>query len=96
MLQSSNLPTVKLGIVAVSRDCFPVQLAERRRAAIVAACAERGLVVVEVKRAVESEADMLAALEELAPRVSTRLRSFWATLAPRRPRRSSPSALTAP
>lgn len=90
MLQSSNLPTVKLGIVAVSRDCFPVQLAERRRAAIVAACAERGLVVVEVKRAVESEADMLA------PRVSTRLRSIWATLAPRRPRRSSPSALTAP
>lgn len=63
MLESSNLPTVKLGIVAVSRDCFPIELAERRRAAIVAAAAERGLEVVEVKRAVESEADMLAALE---------------------------------
>ena len=30
----SNIPEVKLGIVAVSRDCFPIQLSEKRRAAI--------------------------------------------------------------
>ena len=29
-----NIPKVKLGIVAVSRDCFPVQLSEERRKAV--------------------------------------------------------------
>ena len=29
-----NIPEVKLGIVAVSRDCFPITLSEKRRAAI--------------------------------------------------------------
>ena len=30
----NNIPVVKLGIIAVSRDCFPIQLSEKRRAAI--------------------------------------------------------------
>ena len=30
----SNIPQVKLGIIAVSRDCFIISLSERRRAAI--------------------------------------------------------------
>ncbi len=38
-----NIPEVKLGIIAVSRDCFPIQLSERRRAAIVAACGQKEL-----------------------------------------------------
>ena len=33
----SNIPEVRLGLVAVSRDCFPVALSEKRRAAIVKA-----------------------------------------------------------
>ena len=32
-LKSPHIPDVKLGIVAVSRDCFPIELSERRRAA---------------------------------------------------------------
>ena len=35
MLASKNVPDVKLGIVAVSRDCFPIALSERRRAAMI-------------------------------------------------------------
>ena len=31
-----NIPNVKLGILAVSRDCFPITLSEKRRKAIVA------------------------------------------------------------
>ena len=31
----TNIPEVKLGIVAVSRDCFPISLSESRRKAIV-------------------------------------------------------------
>ena len=30
----NNIPKMKIGIVAVSRDCFPIQLSEKRRAAI--------------------------------------------------------------
>ena len=32
-----NMPEVKMGIVAVSRDCFPMSLSENRRKAVVAA-----------------------------------------------------------
>ena len=38
----TNIPTVKLGIIAVSRDCFIISLSERRRAAVVAACQAKG------------------------------------------------------
>jgi len=60
-----NIPVVKLGLVAVSRDCFPIQLSEKRRAAIAAQCAEKKLPVVEIKKTVENEKDMLCAVEEL-------------------------------
>ena len=56
-----NIPVVKLGLVAVSRDCFPIQLSEARRAAIAAKCAD----VVEIKQTVENELDMLKAVEQL-------------------------------
>ncbi len=32
----TNMPELKLGIVAVSRDCFPMSLSENRRKAVVA------------------------------------------------------------
>ena len=41
-MKSSNIPEVKLGIIAVSRDCFPIALSEKRSAAISAACAAKG------------------------------------------------------
>ena len=31
----TNVPEVKLGLIAVSRDCFIISLSERRRAAVV-------------------------------------------------------------
>ena len=30
----SNIPSVKLGLVATSRDCFPASLAQGRREAV--------------------------------------------------------------
>ena len=32
---SNNIPQVKLGIIAVSRDCFPIALSTQRRENIV-------------------------------------------------------------
>lgn len=60
-----NIPQVKLGIVAVSRDCFPVQLSEKRRKAVVEACKSRKIEICEVQTTVENEKHVLKALEEL-------------------------------
>jgi L-fucose isomerase-like protein len=60
-----NIPKVRLGIVAVSRDCFPIELARKRRVQVVAECRKAGLPVTEIKATVENEKDALAALEEI-------------------------------
>ena len=59
-----NIPDVKLGIIAVSRDCFPIQLSESRRAAIVAACGQKELEIYEAKTTIENENDMIKAVKE--------------------------------
>ncbi len=58
----TNMPDVKLGIVAVSRDCFPKSLSENRRKAVAAACK---LELFEAPTVVENERDMEEALEEV-------------------------------
>jgi L-fucose isomerase-like protein len=60
-----NIPEVKLGLIAVSRDCFPITLSEKRRAAVVAACAAKGLPVFEAKTTVENEKDAQKAVAEV-------------------------------
>ncbi|MBQ5769987.1 MAG: fucose isomerase, partial [Clostridia bacterium] len=52
-----NLPEVKIGIVAVSRDCFPIELAERRRTAVVKSLKKKGLKVQEIKTIIEGGID---------------------------------------
>ncbi len=84
-LESSNIPVVKLGIIAVSRDCFPIELAVSRREAIVAECARAGLPVVEVKQAVESEADMEAAFAEAEAAGVNALTVFLGNFGPETP-----------
>ena len=60
-----NIPVIKLGLVAVSRDCFPIALSEKRRAAIAEKCGQKKLDIVEIKTTVENEKDMLRAVEVL-------------------------------
>ncbi len=59
----NNIPVVKLGIIAVSRDCFPITLSEKRRANIVQAY--RGEDLYECPVTVENELDMLHAMEDI-------------------------------
>ncbi len=61
-MNTSNLPNVKLGIIAVSRGCFPVALSERRRAAIVKTY---GADLYECPVAVETELDAQKAMEDV-------------------------------
>lgn len=60
-----NIPTLKLGIVAVSRDCFPMTLSESRRKAVVKAYRDLGEEIYECPTVVENEIDMEKALDEV-------------------------------
>lgn len=61
----TNIPEVKLGLIAVSRDCFIISLSEKRRAAVADACGKRGIDIFECKTTVENERDMLKAVDEV-------------------------------
>lgn len=60
-----NIPMVKLGIVGVSRDCFPVELSQKRRNAVVQQCKDKAIGIFEVKTTIENERDVLKTLDEL-------------------------------
>ncbi len=55
----TNIPNVKLGIIAVSRDCFPIALSTQRRKDIVSAYGDD---IYECQITVENELDMLKAV----------------------------------
>lgn len=59
------MPAVKLGIAAVSRDCFPKFLSASRRSNVVKACKEKNIDIYECPVTVENENDMLCALDDL-------------------------------
>ena len=61
-----NLPEVKIGLVAVSRDCFPIELSRERRRKVAAECAKKNLPVMEMETIIEGESNIPAALDELA------------------------------
>ncbi len=62
-----NIPEIKLGLVAVSRDCFPMSLSANRRDAVVKAYTEKygkdGLYVCPT--VIENEVHMRKALDEV-------------------------------
>jgi len=61
----TNVPAVKLGLVAVSRDCFPIDLSRKRRRLVAAEAKKLGLPVKEIPTIIENEKDALKALDEL-------------------------------
>jgi len=60
-----NMPKVKIGVVGVSRDCFPIELTRKRLAALMKECAKLRLDVVAARQIIESERDALAAAAEM-------------------------------
>jgi L-fucose isomerase-like protein len=61
-----NVPEVKLAIVGVSRDCFPIGLTRQRMARLVQACEAAGQSVFACPTIIENEKDTLQALAEAA------------------------------
>jgi L-fucose isomerase-like protein len=59
-----NAPTVKLAIVGVSRDCFPISLTRSRMARLVDSCKGIGVDVYPCPTIIENEKNTLQALDE--------------------------------
>lgn len=60
-----NIPEITLGLAAVSRDCFPVELSKKRRDSVLAECKKQKIPVTKIDVVIENEADVLRALEEI-------------------------------
>ena len=54
MSKLTNIPSVKCGIISVSRDCFIISLSENRRKAIVEAYGQKYGELYEVQKTVEN------------------------------------------
>ena len=79
----SNIPVVKLGIIAVSRDCFPIALSTARRSAIVQSY--RGEDLYECPVTVENEQDMLKAVTDVTAAGCNALVVFLGNFGPETP-----------
>lgn len=77
-----NIPEVKLGIIAVSRDCFIISLSESRRAAIKAAYKGD---LYECPVTVENEEDMLKAVADVKAAGCNALVVFLGNFGPETP-----------
>ena len=77
-----NIPEVKLGIIAVSRDCFPIALSTARREAIVKAYGEG---IYNCKTTVENEKDALKAVADVTEHGCNALVVFLGNFGPETP-----------
>ena len=80
-----NAPEVKLALVAVSRDCFPIELSRTRRRRVMAECRSKRIPVVEIETIVETEKDALRALAELRAKKINALVLFLGNFGPEGP-----------
>lgn len=79
---SKNIPQVKLGIIAVSRDCFPIALSTKRRENIVKAYKGD---LYNCQTTVENEQDMLKAVVDVKQQGCNALVVFLGNFGPETP-----------
>ena len=78
----NNIPEVRLGIIAVSRDCFPIALSVQRRENIVNAYKGE---IYACPTTVENEQDMLAAVQDVKAAACNALVVFLGNFGPETP-----------
>ncbi|MDO4295779.1 MAG: L-fucose/L-arabinose isomerase family protein [bacterium] len=61
----NNIPEIKIALVAVSRDCFPITLSTSRRNRVAEECQKLGLPVYNCPITIENELDMRKALKDI-------------------------------
>ncbi|HEX2947702.1 MAG TPA: L-fucose/L-arabinose isomerase family protein [Clostridia bacterium] len=80
-----NIPQVKLGIISVSRNCFPITLSEKRRHAVVEACTKAGLDIYDCPVTVENEIDAVKSVEDVVSKGINSLVVFLGNFGPETP-----------
>jgi L-fucose isomerase-like protein len=60
-----NIPQLKLGLISVSRDCFPISLSATRRHAVAESYKAKGKDIFECDITVENENDAMKALSDV-------------------------------
>lgn len=65
-MKLQNSPKVNLGIVGVSRDCFPLELSKKRLNVLVQTLEQNNINITPAETIIESENDTLKVLDELA------------------------------
>ncbi|MGD0337191.1 MAG: fucose isomerase [Bacteroidota bacterium] len=80
-----NIPAINLGIAAVSRDCFPIELSRKRRQNVIAACKGLNVPVIELETIIENERDVLKALEEIRRKEINALALYLGNFGPEGP-----------
>jgi L-fucose isomerase-like protein len=65
MRKLTNTPDVTMGLVGVSRDCFPIDLCRGRMQAVLDACKHHDVSVIPCDVIIQNEADAVAALAEM-------------------------------
>ncbi|MBW7998149.1 MAG: fucose isomerase [Candidatus Glassbacteria bacterium] len=80
-----NVPRIKLGLVAASRDCFPRALSLERAGRVSEECGKLGLDVTLCDTMVESEEDSLSALKELEDKGLNALAVYLGNFGPEGP-----------
>jgi L-fucose isomerase-like protein len=81
----NNIPEIKAGLVAVSRDCFPVELSRERRQRIAEACSAKNIKIAEIQTVIENEVDVGKALEEIKEANINALAIFLGNFGPEGP-----------
>jgi L-fucose isomerase-like protein len=80
-----NMPKVRLGLVAVSRDCFPIELSRKRSLRVAEECRKAGVPITRITTVVENEANALQALEELRAKKVNALVLYLGNFGPETP-----------
>ena len=80
-----NIPKINLGIVAVSRDCFPLELSKKRKEEVIVECKIKNIAINEIETIVQTEKDSLKALEEIRQKNVNALVIFLANFGPEGP-----------
>ncbi|MGD2294659.1 MAG: fucose isomerase, partial [Candidatus Aminicenantes bacterium] len=81
----NNIPKINPGIVAVSRDCFPVELSQKRKARVLKECQNKKIPLADIETIVENEMDTLKALEEIRKKKVNALVIFLGNFGPEGP-----------
>ncbi|HLX13374.1 MAG TPA: fucose isomerase, partial [Bacteroidota bacterium] len=81
----NNTPTINMGIIAVSRDCFPMELSRKRRRAVAEQCKRKKISVVEIETIVENENHVLQALDEIREKKINALTIYLGNFGPEGP-----------